>query len=277
MSSRLLEGWRLILSKPLSGAENMALDEAILEAVGAGDSTPTLRLYAWNPPCLSLGFSQTFADVDKKVLSERSWDLVRRPTGGRAILHTDELTYSIHAPADHPHLQGDVLSSYRYLSTGLIKGLEFMGVETEVQPSQHPSKAKKFEDPVCFVAPSAYEITHGGKKLLGSAQTRRKNSILQHGTLPLTGDIARICEVLVYVDEPARQQAAGQVLDRATTLEHASARIVSWDEAARAMVDGFASALDIEFTETPATIAELRRAEVLASERYENATWTERA
>ena len=253
----------MILSKPLSGAENMALDEAILEAVGAGDSTPTLRLYAWNPPCLSLGFSQTFTDVDKKVLSERSWDLVRRPTGGRAILHTDELTYSIHAPADHTHLQGDVLSSYRYLSTGLIKGLEFMGVETEVQPSQHPSKAKKFDDPVCFVAPSA--------------QTRRKNSILQHGTLPLTGDIARICEVLVYVDEPARQQAAGQVLDRATTLEHASARIVSWDEAAQAMVDGFASALGIEFTETPVTIAELRRAEVLASERYENATWTERA
>ena len=277
MSSRHPEGWRLILSKPLSGAENMALDEAILEAVGAGDSAPTLRLYAWNPPCLSLGFAQAITDVDQKRLSEQGWDIVRRPTGGRAILHTDELTYSILAPADHPHLKGDVLSSYRYLSTGLIKGLELMGVETEVQPSKHPTKADNIDDPVCFVASSAYEITHGGKKLLGSAQTRRKNSILQHGTLPLTGDIARICTVLVYVDEPARRQAARQVLERATTLEHASTRIVSWDEAARAMVDGFASALGIEFTETPATSAELRRAEVLASERYQNPAWTERA
>ena len=276
MSSIQPEQWRLICSNPLSGAENMALDEAILEAVGAGDSPPTLRLYAWNPPCLSLGFSQTIADVDKKLLSEQGWDLVRRPTGGRAILHTDELTYSIHAPADHPHLQGDVLSSYRYLSTGLIKGLELMGVETEVEPSQHPTEADKLDDPVCFVVPSAYEIAYGGKKLLGSAQTRRKNSILQHGTLPLTGDIARICEVLVYAGEPARQQAARQVLDRATTLEHAGTRFVSWDEAARAMVDGLASALGIEFTETPATAAELRRAEVLTSERYQNSAWTER-
>ncbi len=277
MSSRQPEQWRLILSKPLSGAENMAFDEAILETVGAGDSAPTLRLYAWNPPCLSLGFSQTFADVDNKLVSEQGWDIVRRPTGGRAILHTDELTYSIHAPADHPHLQGDVLSSYRYLSTGLIKGLELMGVETEVQPSHHPTETAKLDDPVCFVAPSAYEITHGGKKLLGSAQTRRKKSILQHGTLPLMGDITRICKVLVYADEPARQQAVKQVLDRATTLEHASTRIVSWDEAAQAMVDGLTSALGIEFTETPATTTELRRAGVLASERYQNSTWTERA
>lgn len=277
MSSRLPEGWRLILSKPLAGAENMALDEAILEAVGAGDSAPTFRLYAWNPPCLSLGFSQKIADVDKKLLSEQGWDLVRRPTGGRAILHTDELTYSIHAPANYPHLQGDVLSSYRYLSKGLLKGLELMGVETEVQPSRQPTDTDKPDDPVCFLAPSAYEITHGGKKLLGSAQTRRKNSILQHGTLPLTGDIARICEVLVYDDEPTRQQAARQVLDRAATLEYASARIVSWGDAAQAMVEGLASALGIGFTEAPATTAELRRAETLASERYQNSTWTERA
>ncbi len=277
MSSRLPEGWRLILSKPLSGAENMALDEAILETVGAGNSAPTLRLYAWDPPCLSLGFSQTFVDVDKKLLFEQGWDVVRRPTGGRAILHTDELTYSILAPADHPHFQGGVLSSYQYLSTGLIKGLELMGVETEVQPSHHPSEDEKLDDPVCFVVPSAYEITHGGKKLLGSAQTRRKNSILQHGTLPLAGDIARICEVLVYVDEPARQHAARQVLERATTVEHASASNVNWDEAAQAMVDGFASALDIEFIAEPATAAELRRAKFLTVERYQNPAWTERA
>lgn len=277
MSPDTHEEWRVIISSPLSGPENMALDEAILESVGAGTSPPTLRLYAWNPPCLSLGFAQAIADVDQKLLSERGWDVVRRPTGGRAILHTDELTYSIHAPVDHPHFHGDVLSSYQYLSMGLIKGLELMGVEIEVQSSNHSPEASTLDDPVCFVVPSAYEITHAGKKLLGSAQTRRKNSILQHGTLPLTGDIARICEVLAYDDEPARRQANRQVLERATTVEHAIAHIISWDEAARAMVDGFARALDFEFIEKPATSTELRRAEVLVSERYQTPAWTARA
>ncbi len=277
MSSRAPERWRLILSRPLSGADNMALDEAILEAVGAGDSTPTFRLYAWNPPCISLGYAQAIKDVDRTLLSDRGWDLVRRPTGGRAILHTDELTYSIHAPADHPHLQGDVLTSYRYLSIGLIKGLELLGVETEVQPSHPPTQGDKLVDPVCFVAPSAYEITHEGKKLLGSAQTRRKQSILQHGTLPLVGDITRICEALAYEDKPARHQAASQVLERATTVERASAHVVSWDEAAQAMVNGFVHALGFEFTEETTTAAELQRAEVLALERYRNPAWTERA
>jgi lipoate-protein ligase A len=97
------DSWRLLVTPPARGAWNMAVDEAILEAVGRGASLPTLRLYAWEPACLSLGYAQPIGDVDQPRLRARGWDLVRRPTGGRAVLHTDELTYSVIAPPGEPH------------------------------------------------------------------------------------------------------------------------------------------------------------------------------
>jgi lipoate-protein ligase A len=111
--------WRLIETQALNGAMNMAVDEAILEAVINCESPPTLRLYAWNPPCLSLGIAQPAAEVNVNKLTESGWDLVRRPTGGRAILHTDELTYSVIGPISDPRLAGGVLESYRNLSAAL--------------------------------------------------------------------------------------------------------------------------------------------------------------
>src|SRR5512133_3127465 len=107
-----LSQWRLIKTTPASGAWNMAVDEAILEAVGRRQALPTLRLYAWAPPCLSLGFAQPVRDVDQAALTRNGWELVRRPTGGRAILHTDELTYAVSAPPDEPRVAGSVLESY---------------------------------------------------------------------------------------------------------------------------------------------------------------------
>ncbi len=99
-----------------TGAWNMAVDELILEHIGRGASLPTLRLYSWQPPCLSLGHAQPFADVDVHRLEERGWEVVRRPTGGRAILHTDELTYSVIAPTDEPRVAGSILESYNRLA-----------------------------------------------------------------------------------------------------------------------------------------------------------------
>ena len=98
--------WRLIYTLPTCGPWNMAVDESILEHIYRGKSVPTLRLYAWEPPCLSLGYAQSFSDVDMTRLKQRGWDIVRRATGGRAILHTDELTYSVTAPADEPRVAG---------------------------------------------------------------------------------------------------------------------------------------------------------------------------
>src|SRR5260221_10544445 len=107
------ERWRLIVDSPCDGPTNMAIDEAILEAVGKGDAPPTLRLFAWEPACLSLGYAQPVADIARDRLAGNGWDLVRRMTGGRAILHTDELTYSVTLPQDHPLVAGTILDSYR--------------------------------------------------------------------------------------------------------------------------------------------------------------------
>src|SRR5512137_3016795 len=164
--------WRLILDPPARGAWNMAVDESLLEHTGRGESLPTLRLYAWEPACLSLGYAQPFADVDATRLQEHGWDAVRRPTGGRAILHTDELTYSITAPLNEPRVLGTVLESYNRLAQALLAAVKSLGVPVEMK--EHDiGKANQALGPVCFEVPSAYEITVSGKKLIGSAQARR--------------------------------------------------------------------------------------------------------
>src|SRR5512143_1238392 len=116
--------WRLLITPPAHGAWNMAADESILEHIGRGESLPTLRLYAWEPACLSLGHAQPFADVDMTRLRQRGWEVVRRATGGRAILHTDELTYSVIAPNDETRLAGTVLESYNRLAQALLLAVQ---------------------------------------------------------------------------------------------------------------------------------------------------------
>ena len=253
----------------------MALDEAILEAVSNGVSPPTLRFYAWNPPCISLGVAQSIHDLDLKRLHSKRWDLVRRTTGGRAILHTDELTYAVVAPIGNRHVAGGVLESYRHLSLGLVAGLQNMGLRVEIEPEKKLS-AQERGNPVCFQAPSAYEITVKQRKLLGSAQVRRRSGILQHGTLPLRGDITRICEVLQFENEEARTSAAEALQDRAATVEHLLGEPISWDHAAGAMSEGFQQALELQFESGDPSSEELVRAEELQCERFTNAQWTER-
>lgn len=261
--------FRLIHSAPLAGADNMALDEAILEAVAAGEAPPTLRLYAWHPPCLSLGYAQPAGDVDRERLDQAGWDLVRRPTGGKAILHTDELTYSIAGPADHPLLAGDVLNSYRRLSAGLLQAVRSFGPEPAVQAgaSSHGG------NPICFQDPGAYELTVHGQKLIGSAQVRRARAVLQHGSLPLAGDIARICQALHYPGETQREQAAAGVRRAATTLERAAGRAVSWEQAATALAEGFRLGLKLQLRPAEPTPQERQRAEALARTKYRSAEW----
>ncbi len=253
----------------------MALDEAILEAVGQGESLPTLRFYAWDPPCVSLGVAQPFRDVDLKRLRAKRWDLVRRSTGGRAILHTDELTYAVIAPIDNPHLAGGVLDSYRHLSAGLVAGLQHMGMSVEIESEKQLTEEER-GNPVCFQAPSAYEITVKQRKLIGSAQVRRRFGILQHGTLPLKGDITRICEVLQFGSEEDRTSAADALRNRAATVEDLLGKPLSWEMAAQAMSAGFHQALDLQLESGDPSPAELTRAEELQGERFANTQWTER-
>jgi lipoate-protein ligase A len=254
----------------------MAVDEAILRAVAAGSVPPTLRFYAWNPACLSLGRAQPVADVDLPALRAAGFDLVRRPTGGKAILHVDELTYSVVVPQEDPRVAGGIVESYRRLSTGLVRGLERLGIADLVADQRVESR--RLEGPVCFEVPSDYEITVGGRKLVGSAQMRARGVVLQHGALPLYGDITRICPLLAAHPDPARVRA------RATTVEEAlgssgsaqDRRPVTWADAADAVAAGFAEALDLYLEPGTLTDEERAWAEELRTGRYATDDWTRR-
>jgi lipoate-protein ligase A len=245
----------------------MAADEAILRAVRTGRIPPTLRFYAWEPACLSLGRAQKVADVDRKALRAAGLDLVRRPTGGKAILHTDELTYSIVAPQEEPRVTGSIVESYRRLSAGLLRGLEQLGI-TDLAADQ--KEQGRLEGPVCFEVPSNYEITVGGRKLVGSAQMRALGTVLQHGTLPLQGDISRICALLESRPDPSTVHA------RATTVEETLGRSVTWESAAKALSTGLAEALNLHLEPGELTDEELGWTEELRAEKYATDEWTSR-
>ncbi len=254
--------WRLIVdSEARTGAENMALDEAIMEAVAAGESPPTLRLYQWEPPCLSLGKRQPLDGVDLAECHATGVDVVRRATGGWAILHTNELTYSVTLRPDDPRVSGAILDTYRTLSLGLIAGLWLLGAEAEMNPvipggTQNSSAA-------CFEVPSAYEITVAGRKLIGSAQTRPAGKVLQHGSLPLYGDIARVARYLTFAVEDDRVALEAHLRARATTLSDALVRQITFVEAAQAMAHGFAEALNLEMVMDEPTASERAEAGVI--------------
>ncbi len=266
--------WRLYLSPPALGAWNMAVDEAILEHVTRGEAPPTLRLYSWKPPCLSLGRSQPFSDVDHATLQANRWDVVRRATGGRAILHTDEITYSIIAPNSNPHVSGSLLESYHHLAQGLLAALKLLGAN--VQMNEEKLDAAAQHNPVCFETPSTYEITVNGRKLIGSAQARQKGGVLQHGSLPLTGNLARITEALSFPDAESRQHAAEKLLARASTLESALGRTVAWGAASKAFVHGFGTALNIQLERDELSLSEIKRVADLVKTKYAHPDWTER-
>ena len=266
--------WRLLITPPAHGAWNMALDESILEHVERGESMSTLRLYAWDPPCLSLGHAQPFSDVDTTRLQQRGWEVVRRVTGGRAILHTDELTYSVIAPTNEPRVEGSILESYNRLAQALL--LAVKNLELPVEMKAGKANESDTPNPVCFEVPSTYEITVNAKKLIGSAQARKKEGVLQHGSLPLTGDLTRICQALIFENESAREDASKRLLERATTVESALGVEVSWEKAAQAFVHAFEAQLGLSFERGGLSASESSRAEELVKEKYAHPAWTQR-
>jgi lipoate-protein ligase A len=247
----------------------MAVDEAIVRAVAAGRVLPTLRLYAWTPPCLSLGRAQPGDEIDHAACARDGVHVVRRPTGGRAILHTDELTYSVIAPPHEPRLVGDILTSYHRLSQALLAALRHLGATTHTRDTGHAMPEGQNTNPVCFETPSHYELVAGdGRKLVGSAQMRIHGAVLQHGTLPLVGDMARICRYLADPPNPARVRA------RAATLEGVLDRPVGWEQAAAAMVAGFGAALNLTLRPGELTLEEQGWLAELRTEKYASDAWT---
>ncbi len=267
--------WRLIVHPPYPGAWNMAVDEAILESVLSKTQPPTLRLYDWAPYTLSLGHAQPVGDVNIHALQEKEWSLVRRPTGGRAILHADEMTYSVCAPTDERTISGGVLESYQKISSALLFALKSIGIDADSK-KKNIANSELAHDPVCFQYPSDYEITFHEKKLAGSAQARKKNGILQHGSIPLFGDISRIIEVLNFFDETQKKSAKNSLLQRAITIQESLGKEISWFEFADAVIKGFQQKLNIEFTKDTLSKFELFKADQILRDKYANDSWTMR-
>lgn len=270
--------WRLIIEEePRSGPANMAIDQAIATACAAGESPATLRFYRWQPPTISLGRHQAIAEIDVVAADARGYGIVRRTTGGRAILHTDELTYSVAAAADEPRVKGGVMDAYLRLSNALVVGLRNLGLEADKAGAD--TRVGTDVSAACFEVPSAYEITAGGRKLLGSAQSRRAKYVLQHGSLPLTGDITRLIDVLVLEPEAAqllRQQLALRAGTLAQSLGVADdAPEVDFMRVAQALVQGFSSELNLTCKPGQLTATELRAASQLIREQYANPEWTQ--
>jgi lipoyl(octanoyl) transferase len=172
--------WRLIVTEPGPGAGNMAVDEALMESVRAGGS-PVLRFYDWQPACLSIGYFQKFAAVDASECRRQGIEIVRRLTGGNAILHRECVTYAVIVGTDAELVAGGVVASQRRLSAPFAEALREAGAPVAAAPDS-AQPAKGFD---CFAEPGPWELTLEGRKVLGSAQTRRRRVVLQHGSLML--------------------------------------------------------------------------------------------
>lgn len=265
---------RLILDNANDGFTNMAVDEAILEACIAGEVPLTVRFYRWQPPCLSIGYFQRAGrEVDLAGCRALGVDWVRRPTGGRAILHDRELTYSIVAREDDPAVSGSILESYRKISTALVAGLRRLGLPAEMSPPRaHPQTVRTA---ACFDAPSDYEVTIHGRKVIGSAQVRRSGALLQHGAILLEVDLDRQVGVLIPPPGMTREALAVHLRSRLIALGEALGRPLPPEELAQALRAGFEETWGVELLEGELTPAERLRVAALR-EKYRSPAWNER-
>jgi lipoate-protein ligase A len=251
----------------------MARDEAIFEAVQGGAAPPTLRLYRWSPPCLSLGaFQSATQEVDERACRDAGVDLVRRPSGGRAILHDHELTYSVAAAVGALGAGDSVLESYHLISTALIRGLRAIGVEATLAPLRTRPIRLSEHSAACFDAPSDYEVLAGGRKLVGSAQLRRGPYLLQHGSILISFAVEPLLRLLRLNDE-ARRRWERQMAEGVTDLQRQGAG----DQVTRlpaALVAGFSEILGAVVEEATLTLAEQARSRALATEKYAARSWT---
>lgn len=262
--------WRLLITPPQPGAWNMAIDQAIADLYPALQR-PTLRFYRWEPPCVSLGISQRLdRDINVAACMARGIDIVRRPTGGRAILHDREVTYAIITATNDALVdRGTIVRSYLAISEALLVGLRRLGVEPELAPRPAHPRAKSA---ACFDEPGEYEITVGGRKLVGSAQARMGGVLLQHGSLLLHADSRALAELLRLPPS-----LGGATLDHhLIALDQALGTEPSYESVVESLVRGFESRWPVRFERGELTRAELDRAAELAREKYGNAVWTAR-
>ena len=242
-------------------------------AVTRDDVPPTLRVYEWRPPAVSVGrFQEVDGHVDVEACRQREYELVRRPTGGRAILHDDEITYSVCLPEAVLTDGHSVRRSYRELSRGIELGLARLGLAAESAERRGARDLPRADLPTaCFAHASRGDVVAAGRKIVGSAQTRRRGVILQHGSVPLRINLADLAAVL---RESAPRSERDSLRDGAGGIAEALGRPLTRAQLADALVAGFQEAFPGEWVEGDLTEAEREDVDRLIHEKYATDEWT---
>lgn len=291
MTSSSASRCRIVITSSDSAAYNMAVDEAIFNACRRGKAPPTLRLYTWRPPAVSLGYGQNIdIELDPRRCRAYGIDIVRRPSGGRAVLHDEEMTYALVIPEGYAAVGRSAYEEYRWTSDVIIRALRQMEVPAELSvnaeqeelPGEAEEEIEEYSlshderEGACFAHTARYEIEVYGRKLVGSAQRRAAGYVLQHGSLLLGPGHKRLPLLLPHT-QYARRERMTQELDRHTTcLSELVGRPVPFEEIARRIAREFAATLDISNRFGDLTVAEKTEATRLVEDKYGYSDWTHR-
>ncbi|UII54821.1 lipoate--protein ligase family protein [Cytobacillus spongiae] len=271
------EIWRFIDSGNCSPSFNMALDEALLDWNSQGKIPPVIRFYGWDPATLSIGYFQKVEkEINMEAVQEHGLGFVRRPTGGRGVLHEHELTYSVIVSEEHPDMPNTVTEAYRVISEGILKGFHHLGLEAYFAVPRTDEERSSLKNPrsaVCFDAPSWYELVVEGRKVAGSAQTRQKGVILQHGSILLDLDEDKLFSLFKYPNDRVKERMQKAFKNKAVAINEISPRTITLNEAKEAFKKGFEEGLNIKLEPYELTPDEISIVEQLAKDRYENPKW----
>ncbi|HDE8372162.1 biotin/lipoate A/B protein ligase family protein [Staphylococcus aureus] len=272
----MTETWNFINTGSKDPYYNMAMDEALLNFVSRGEIDPVIRFYTWNPATLSIGYFQRLQkEIDIDKVKEKGFGLVRRQTGGRGVLHDKELTYSVIVPESHPNMPSTVTEAYRVISQGLLEGFKNLGFDTYFAVPKTPEGRQKLKQPrssVCFDAPSWYELVVEGRKIAGSAQTRQKGVILQHGSILQDIDIDELFDMFIYKNERLKLKMKEAFVEKAVAINDISDEHITISQMEEAFEKGFKKGLNIELKPLELTEAQLAEVEEL-TEKYRSDEW----
>ncbi|MFH2013115.1 MAG: biotin/lipoate A/B protein ligase family protein [Pseudomonadota bacterium] len=267
--------WRLLTTGFLNAFENMALDEAILTACSQGKSLPTIRFYGWRPHAVSLGYSQRVeGNINLQACERLGVDLVRRTTGGRAVLHDEELTYSFVCSSDNPLFPQNIMGTYEKISSCLIEGFKMLGIDVQLfmPKGEDVGLSGKKSDPSCFSSPSRYEISVCGKKICGSAQRRVDGAFLQHGSILLKHDTQKLSEIMI-VEDLKREEAIDYLAGKITSINDHTDKEIDFFGLIEAFTEGFQKGLQAELVEGELSLQEQQLKEQYLKERYLTPEW----
>ena len=271
------EKWGFIDSGDCSPAYNMAMDEALLNWQSNGEIPPMIRFYGWNPATLSIGyFQRAETEIDLAEVERQGLGFVRRPTGGRAVLHEHELTYSVIVPESYPGMPNTVTEAYRVISEGILKGFRNLGLDAYFSvPETYQDKEmlKSPKSSVCFDAPSWYELVVEGRKVAGSAQTRQKGVILQHGAILLELDEEKLFSVFKFSDDKVKEKMKNNLRNKAVAINDIAGRKITISEAKVAFENGFSEGLSIDLKPYVLSEKQLQEVKDIAKNKYESDDW----